>query len=131
VALVLASGAIGCGGGPTLTAAEFVDRINDQGVTIRLGRQLASSGGAAHIYAISLPPLAAEPPPAPGTEDGPGASGSLYEFDDTGGAEEELIACRGTGTLLCFRAANVVIVIEGGGIEAQRLGVAIAKLGQE
>jgi hypothetical protein len=128
LAVALLTGLAGCGGGPTFTAAEFVDRINDEGVAIRLGQQLPSSGGAEHIYAMILPPLPGEPPPAPGTEGGPGASGSLYVYDDIDSAEDELTACRGSGGLLCFRAANIVVLLESGGIEAQRLSLAISKL---
>jgi hypothetical protein len=128
LALAVMAGTAGCGGGPTFTAAEFVDRINDEGVAIRLGQQLPSSGDAEYIYTVILPPLPGQPPPAPGTEGGPGASGSLYVFDDTGSAEDELTACRGSGGLLCFRAANIVVLLESGGIEAQRLGLAISKL---
>jgi hypothetical protein len=128
LAVAALAGLAGCGGGPTFTAAEFVDRINDEGVAVRLGQQLPSSGGAEHIYAVILPPLPGEPPPAPGTEGGPGASGSLYVFDDTGSAEDELTACRGSGGLVCFRAENIVVLFESGGIEAQRLGLAIQKL---
>jgi hypothetical protein len=128
LALAVIIGTAGCGGGPTFTAAEFVDRINDEGVAIRLGQQLPSSGGADHIYAVIFPPLPGEPPPAPGTEGGPGASGSLYVYGDAGGAEQELTACRSSGGLLCFRAANVVVLLESSGIEAQRLGLAMRKL---
>ena len=39
--------------------------------------------------------------------------------------------CRAAADLLCYRAANVVVILEGGGIEAQRLGVAIQKLAEE
>jgi hypothetical protein len=132
LALALLTGLVGCGGGgPTFTAAEFVDRINDEGVAVRLGQQLPNSGGAEHIYAVILPPLPGEPPPAPGAEGGPGASGSLYVFDDTGSAEDELTACRGSGGLLCFRAANVVVLLESSGLEAQRLGVAMRRLAEE
>jgi hypothetical protein len=128
--LVAATGVTGCGGGPTFTAAEFVDRINDEGVAVRLGQQLPSSGGAEHIYILILPPLPGEPPPAPGTEGGPGANGSLYVYDDTDSAEDELTACRDSGGLLCFRAANVVVLFEEAGIEAQRLGLAIRRLAE-
>jgi hypothetical protein len=34
-----------CGGGQTFTASEFVDKINEQGVSMRLGRQVQSGGG--------------------------------------------------------------------------------------
>jgi hypothetical protein len=47
------------------------------------------------------------------------------------GAEERLVACKASADLLCYRAANIVVVIEGGGTQAQRLGEAIRKLADE
>jgi hypothetical protein len=119
-----------CGSGQTFTASEFVDRINAEGVSIELGRQLTSGGNAKELYAVSLPPLPGEPAPPPGSDGGPGASGSLYVFSDNGHADDQMSACRGSGGLLCFQAANIVVVLsdEGGGIEAQRLAVAMKRL---
>jgi hypothetical protein len=121
----------GCGSETTLTAAEFIDRINAEGVSIELGRQLAAGGGADELYAVTLPPLPGEPPP-PGSEAGPGASGSLYVFGDNGGAEDQLKACRAAAGLICFRASNIVVVLdeESGRIEVQRLAVAVRRLAE-
>jgi hypothetical protein len=122
----------GCGDGQTFTASEFVDRINAEGVSIELGRQLQSGGNAKELYAVTLPPLPGEPAPSRGSEGGRGASGTLYVFGDTGGADDQLDGCRGSGGLLCYRAANIVVVLddEGGGLEAQRLAVAMKRLAQ-
>ena len=121
----------GCGGEPTLSASEFVDQINAQGVSIELGRKLATSGSADELYAVRLPPLPGEPKPAPGSEAGRGASGSLYVFDDTGGADDQLEACRASGGLFCFRAQNIVVVLDedSSPLEVQRLAVAVSRLG--
>jgi hypothetical protein len=122
--------AAGCGGGQTFTASQFIDRINAQGVSFELGRQLASGGNAKELYAVKLPPLPGEPAPAPGSEGDGGASGTLYVFGDTGAADQQRKACRGSGGLLCFQASNVVVVLddEGSGLEAQRLAVAMKRL---
>jgi hypothetical protein len=122
--------AAGCGGGQTFTASQFIDRINAQGVSFELGRQLTSGGNAKELYAVKLPPLPGEPAPAPGSEGDGGASGTLYVFGDTGAADEQREACRGSGGLLCFQASNVVVVLddEGSGLEAQRLAVAMKRL---
>jgi hypothetical protein len=125
--IVLCLLAAGCGGGQTFTASEFVDRVNEQGVEMTLGRQLQSSGDAEELYAVRLPPLPGEPA-APGAEGGRGASGTLYLFEDDRGAEEQLRACRGSGGLLCFRAANAVVVLEEGGLAARRLALAVRRL---
>jgi len=121
----------GCGGEPTLSASEFVDQINAEGVSIELGRKLATSGSADELYAVRLPPLPGEPKPAAGSEAGRGASGSLYVFDDTGGADDQLEACRASGGLFCFRAQNIVVVLDedSSPLEVQRLAVAVSRLG--
>ena len=127
-------GIAGCGSEKTFTAPEFVDQVREQGVPLSLGHELASGGGADHLYAITLPRLPGEPPPAPGEEGAAnGPNGSLYVYDDTGGASDELDACRASAGLLCFRAANVVVVLdqEDAGIAAQRLGLAIRRLSSE
>jgi hypothetical protein len=125
---VLALVALGCGSGPTLTASEFVDRVNQQGVSMELGRRLPNAGGARELYAVRLPPLPGEPPPAPGSGSAPGASGSLYVYGDAGGAGHELRACRSSGGLSCFQAGNIAVVLEGSSIETQRLAEAIQRL---
>jgi hypothetical protein len=120
----------GCGEERTLTASEFVDQVNEQGVAVRLGRQLQTTGGAEQLHAITLPPLPGEPARERGHEGGGGASGSLYVYDDGGAASDQLEACRASAGLICFRAANVVVVLdeESGALGVQRLGVAIKRL---
>jgi hypothetical protein len=123
----------GCGRAKTLTATEFIDQINSEGVSIKLGRQLTSGGGAKEIYAVSLPPLPGEPPPAKGGEGDRGSGGTLYAFDGTGDANDQYDACRGSGGLLCYQASNIVVVLddEGSGLEARRLSVAVQRLASE
>jgi hypothetical protein len=120
----------GCGTSHNLTASEFIDRINAEGVTIVLGQRLASSGDAKELYAVKLPPLRGEPKPPPGSDGERGAAGSLYVFGDVGGAEDQLKACQAATGLLCYRAQNIVVVLdeESSPIEARRLGVAISRL---
>jgi hypothetical protein len=127
LALLLA----GCGSSQTLTALEFIDRINAQGVSIELGQRLPTSAGPDELFAVRLPPLRGEPKPAPGSEAEPGASGTVYVFGDTGAAEDQLEACRAATGLFCFRASNIVVVLdeESSGIEVRRLGLAISRLG--
>jgi len=121
----------GCGSSSqTLTASEFIDRINAEGVAIVLGRQLSSGGNADELYAVELPPLPGQPEPPRGSEAEPGASGSLYVFDDVAGAEDQVRACQASAGLLCFRASNIVVVLDeqSSPLEARRLGVAIQRL---
>jgi hypothetical protein len=119
-----------CGSGQTFSASEFVDKVKQEGVTIHLGEKLPSGGQNDTVYAVNLPPLPGEPKPPPGTIGGGGSSGSLYVYGDTGGADDEVTACRASG-LLCYQAANVVVMLEANGLEAQRLAVAIRKLASD
>ena len=120
----------GCGSSQNLTASELIDRINAEGVSIVLGERLATSGGADELYAVMLPPLPGEPKPPPNAEGEPGASGSLYVFGDSGGAEDQVRACQASAGLFCFRAQNIAIVLDEGSsaLEVRRLGVAVGRL---
>jgi hypothetical protein len=122
----------GCRSQQTLAASEFIDRINAEGVSIELGRKLATSGGAKELYAVTLAPLPGEPKPPRGSEATPGASGSLYVFDAAGGAEDQIKACQASAGLLCFRASNIVVVLdeESSPLAARRLAVAVSRLAQ-
>jgi hypothetical protein len=127
---VAAAVVAGCGAERTFTASEFVQQVNEQGVTMRLGAQRPAGGGAERLYAVKLPPLPGEPQPPPGSESGPGASGSLYVFGDPGGAEHQFEACQDATGLVCFRASNIVVVLdeESGQLEPRRLAIAIQRL---
>jgi hypothetical protein len=127
--IALALTASSCSEERTLSADEFVDDVNEQGVELTLGERLSASDEDKEIYAIELEPLEGESAPPEGKGDGHAhAGGSLYVYDDTAGAEDELQGCRVAADLVCYRAANVVAILEGGGIEARRLGVAIQRL---
>jgi hypothetical protein len=135
LALVAVAAALlaGCGSESTLTASELINRINAQGVSILLRQRLAAGGEAKELYAVRMPPLRGEPKPAPGSEARPGASGSLYVFGDTGGAEDQVKACQAATGLFCFRAQNIVVVLdeESSRLEAQRLAAAVRRLPAE
>jgi hypothetical protein len=129
-AAVLAIGAIaaaGCRDGETITKEEFLDSIREQGVEIELGRELLTTEAGKELYAIELEPLSPELPGDAEVHTG----GSLAVHDDSDGADRSLERCEASADLLCYRAANVVVVLEGGGIEAERLGVAMEKLAEE
>ncbi|HEX2358470.1 MAG TPA: hypothetical protein VHH72_01505 [Solirubrobacterales bacterium] len=118
-ALLLAS----CGEEKTFTVEEFVDGVNDQGVALQLGEELFSDDEGKRVYAVELEPVAQLPGQRAGH-----SGGSISVYDDPARAESQLESCRGSADLLCYQAANVVVVLEGGGIEAQQLGIAIQRL---
>src|SRR5262249_5183961 len=114
--------ASGCGGASHLSASEFIKRINDEGVQIRLGPELSSTAGR-RLYAVKLVRLPRQPPPPPGSEEAPTGSGSLYVFDDNSGAVKQFEACQRSGGLVCDRASNDAVVFESASLETQRLAV--------
>ena len=116
----------GCGEGRTFTAEEFVEEVNGEGVKLELGEELVTDRDDQELYAVELEPVAE----LPGGEHGH-AGGSLSVSDEGEGADEELASCQASADLLCFRAANVVVVLEGGGIEAEQLGVAIERIADD
>jgi hypothetical protein len=128
IALTLMGAALvaGCGEGRTFTAEEFVDEVNDEGVKLELGEELVTDRDDQELYGVELEPVAE----LPGGADRH-AAGSLSVSDDGEGADAELASCQAAADLLCFRAANVVVVLEGGGIEAEQLGVAIERIAEE
>jgi hypothetical protein len=93
----------GCSGGQTFSAEEFVRDVNREGVKLKLGEPL-TTGEEVH------------------------AGGSLSVYDEDGAADAEYETCRQAADLLCYQLANVVVVLEGGGLEADQLGVAIKRL---
>jgi hypothetical protein len=111
---------IGCANNTTFTASEFVDKMNAEGLSMELGGRLPAGSDAKEIFAVTLPPLPHEP--------GHGATGTLYEYGDTGAAADRWAACRRSGGLLCYRAQNIVVVLENGGLEAGRLTIALRRL---
>ena len=126
LALVLAG--TGCGGGQTFTAEEFVRDVNREGVKLKLGEPLTTDEEGKELYAIELEPL--EGPRVDSEGEEVHAGGSLSVYDD-GGADAEYETCRQAADLLCYQLANVVVVLEGGGIEADQLGLALQKLAGE
>jgi hypothetical protein len=143
-AIALAVAAAGCTEERKLSAGEFVADVNEQGVELTLGEPLHTEDESKELYAVTLEPVEAGEPAGhegehggaaePGRDEGHGhehGGGSLAVYEGNGAAGEGLKACESAADLLCYRAANIVVILEEGGIEAQRLGVAIEKLAEE
>ena len=130
VSFVTVLASVGCGGDRTFTAEEFVDEINAQGVELELGEELLSEGEDKELYAVELP-QAAELPEDERESGRDHTGGSISVYDDTSAADEEIETCNAAADLGCYQAGNVVVVLEGGGIEAQQLGVAMQRLSDD
>jgi hypothetical protein len=100
----------------TFTAQEFVDEVAARGVTLELGRPLSTNDPGTELYEVEV----VHAGEGDGPEAGHGAAeaghehsgGSLRVTDGADEAEEELQRCEAAVSLLCFRAANVVLVFE-------------------
>jgi hypothetical protein len=108
---------LGCGGERNFSAEEFVEEANGHGAGLVLGERLTSGSPDVETYALTLE----ERPPkqGPGNQDdqgaGHGGGGSLSVQPGVDEAEREYRNCRNAITLVCFRAANVVLILEESG----------------
>jgi hypothetical protein len=113
VALVAAIGLAlaACGSGDrSFSAEEFVEEANSHGAGIELGAPLETTEPGAELYALTLEEKGEEgDEPELGHEHG---GGSLKVAADGEAAEAEYARCEEAATLLCYRAANVVVIIQ-------------------
>jgi hypothetical protein len=126
-AVSLATLALGCGsGGRTFTAEEFVEEANANGAGLELGDPLFAAEGEDEIYRVALQ----EGHGSEGAGEGPASGetdaahehggGSLRVSEDAEAAEEEYARCESAASLLCYRAANIVLILEPS-VEPQQL----------
>jgi hypothetical protein len=118
--LALAASLAGCGSGePTFSADEFVAEANGNGAHLELGVPLSTSDTGDELYALEVG-HADEPvkeqglPEARGELEHEHAGGSLRVSESAEDAEAEYSRCEAAATLLCYRAANVVVILEEG-----------------
>lgn len=99
----------GCGEDTRLfDAEELVDAINEEGAEVELGDELVSQQEGVEVFAFGF----ADHPGNAGGGEAHGSGGSLVitPDDETGVAEYE--RCESAVTLLCYRASNVVMILE-------------------
>jgi hypothetical protein len=116
----LAALTAGCAEGErTFTAEQFVAEANRNGARLELQAPLSATGADAETYAVALEPggekagggEGAVAEPEGGEESHEHGGGSLQVMDTAGDAEEEHRRCEAAG-LLCYRAANMVVIFE-------------------
>ena len=102
---------LGCGGDEAaFSAEEFVVQANEHGASLALGRELQSTREGVELHSVEI-----EGPGAGGAaqlEAGghAGATLTVTESEEAGEAEHE--RCERAASLLCYRAANVVLFFE-------------------
>jgi hypothetical protein len=129
VALALAIAAAvasGCGSGATFTAEELVAEVNRHGGELALGEPLDASGEGPEIHSLTFTGVAPTPEDVH-------AGGSLLIAEDDEAAVGEYQRCEGSASLICFRAANAVMIFEGAVPPADlaRLSEALQAMGSE
>ena len=107
----LAAAASACGGERTFDVHEFVEEANAAGAGIELGEPLTSSGPDRQIHDVELAASATQ------THGG----GSLTVTPSVEAGEAEYRRCEDAATLACFRASNVVLIVDGEELDPEQL----------
>ncbi|HSJ18235.1 MAG TPA: hypothetical protein VK920_09095 [Solirubrobacterales bacterium] len=111
-ALVVAA-AGGCGGDErTFTAPEFVAEANRNGAPLELGAPLTVAGDD-EVYGVAVMERGAGDRET-AEEAGEHGGGSLRITEDAASAQDEHARCESAASLICYRAANVVLILEPG-----------------
>jgi hypothetical protein len=106
-----------CGDETTFTADELVAEVNARGAQVRLGERLTTSQEDVELYALRLAGAGA----APGVPSGNAGSaavdvhggGTLTITENDDAALAEYDRCESAVSLVCYRAANAVLIFEG------------------
>jgi hypothetical protein len=128
-AFVLAAGALvalaACG--TSFSPESFIEKANANGAGLTLGPPIGTTQPGKKAYEVTLSVPAGTPKPA-GEENG--LTGTLYRYDDDGGADKGLTECEAATGRLCYQAGNVVLIFEGDQPNAlqTRLAVAMKKM---
>ena len=120
------------------SAQEFVEGANRHGARLELGLPLNTSDTGDELYALELRfadvPLREQGLPGKGGKpEQEHAGGALRVSESAEEAEAEYSRCEAAVTLLCYRAANVVLTLEQGLDPGalRRLERAIRELGSQ
>lgn len=115
----------GCGE-TRFSADQFVDEANGRGATLELGNSLLTTEENKELYELRLKPLAAAEGPAGDLGEARTTAGSLAVYEGGEGAARGVRECEAAVDLLCYRAANVVIVLEGAAVGPEQVALAAA-----
>ena len=128
-----AAAASGCGDDErTFTAPEFVAEANRNGAALELGAALAVTESDDEVYGIAIDERGEdEHAREDSAESGEHGGGSLRITEDSGAAEDEHARCESAASLICYRAANVVLILEPGVPAADLARVEAAIRGME
>jgi hypothetical protein len=89
-------------------AEQFVEEANSHGAGLELGEPLISTEPEVEVYALRV----AEEEAERAEEEHAHGGGSLTVMEDGDAALAKYERCEAAATLLCYRAANVVVAFE-------------------
>jgi hypothetical protein len=92
-------------------AQAFIDAANAEGAGFELGPSLSTTSPDNEIYAITIKG-AADPAEAREPGQAPLGGGSIIITPDDNAARAEYDECESAVSLLCYRAANVTLLLE-------------------
>jgi hypothetical protein len=109
-ALALAGG---CGGSQEryFTAQDFVDQMNQNGASLRLGRVISEGGEDGDVSAVKIQGTAPSAT-GEGAKLKPSGAATVLVLGDAEAASDEYDRCADSPGLTCFRAANVLLRVE-------------------
>jgi hypothetical protein len=114
LALLAAAGS-GCGQ-RTFTTDEFVEEANDEGAEIILGTELYSNDPDVSVHDVSFES---------------GGAATVRVAADADAAKTAYASCSRQPEYLCFRASNVVVIVQGRPPGAEPLEQAIAAMASD
>lgn len=125
VAAVVGALVAGCGS-QSFSAEEVVAEINDRGGALELGEPLGESEGGIELHSLAFSSTAS-------VSQDVHAGGSLLIAGDDDAALAEFRRCEAAASLVCFRAANAVLMFEDTvpNADLTRLGGAIQALASD
>jgi hypothetical protein len=113
---------VACGGDRNFEASEFVEEANEHGAGMELGEPLSAGETGNEVYAVELASSATQVH----------GGGSLVVADDVEAGQAEFARCESAASLVCYRAANVVLRLEEVDPEQQsQLDEAFSALGSD
>ena len=122
--IALAALALGGGcGETTFDAAGFVEEANENGASLELGEPLLTEREEVEVHAVEIRPASATGELGAGHAGEEHVGGSLIVSEDGEAAEAEFARCDGAVTIVCYRAANVVLAVEGDPSSAELVGI--------
>jgi hypothetical protein len=115
IAIIAAAATLAACGEDKLTAQEFVERMDENGAPMELGKELFTDQEGKELFEVELPTpseLAAAEEEHGGEGHDHGSTGTVAVLEDSDAAEDETARCKRSADLLCFQAGNIALLVD-------------------